>query len=362
MNNPVADGVAAVGTSYLYAREDHRHPQDSSKADVSNPTFSGNVVLPATTSIGLVDGDELSYLNGVSSPIQTQLSFKSGFKNKLINGDFNIWQGGTTIVIPGGSSTFLADRWIGTSTGSSLSVSRTSYSGSSSSDGLYGLSIAGASGNTSCNISQRIESLITAPLAGRTMTLSGVVYRSSGSTIDWEVKYANGVDGFTSTTLISSGTLSVTSGGTSTFSASFTMPSSYSDRGIEITIKFGALTSGSVSLKRMRLEEGGSLSAYEARSPQEELLLCKRYFNKLPSDYCVYMGYVPYEYIFYANFQIPEMRVTPMSSSLTLGASLSMNVNSITPLSPSHVRFQATSTATTGVGYAYGGCSLSAEL
>jgi hypothetical protein len=49
----------------------------SAKADLAGPTFTGTVVLPSTTSIGDVDSTELSYLNGVTSAIQTQLNGKS---------------------------------------------------------------------------------------------------------------------------------------------------------------------------------------------------------------------------------------------------------------------------------------------
>jgi hypothetical protein len=46
----------------------------AAKATIDSPTFTGTVVLPVTTSIGLVDGTELGYVNGVTSPIQTQLT------------------------------------------------------------------------------------------------------------------------------------------------------------------------------------------------------------------------------------------------------------------------------------------------
>jgi hypothetical protein len=45
-------------------------------ANLSGPTFTGNVVLPSTTSIGSVSGTEIGYLDGVTSPVQTQLDNK----------------------------------------------------------------------------------------------------------------------------------------------------------------------------------------------------------------------------------------------------------------------------------------------
>lgn len=43
-------------------------------APAASPTFTGTVVLPSTTSIGLVSNVEIGYLDGVTSAIQTQLN------------------------------------------------------------------------------------------------------------------------------------------------------------------------------------------------------------------------------------------------------------------------------------------------
>jgi hypothetical protein len=44
------------------------------KAPIDSPTLTGAVVLPASTTIGLVDSTEIGYLNGVTSSIQTQIT------------------------------------------------------------------------------------------------------------------------------------------------------------------------------------------------------------------------------------------------------------------------------------------------
>jgi hypothetical protein len=55
------------------------------KATLASPTFTGTVVLPTDTSIGSVSSTELSYLNGVTSAIQTQIdtNFSTLDTNKL---------------------------------------------------------------------------------------------------------------------------------------------------------------------------------------------------------------------------------------------------------------------------------------
>jgi len=49
----------------------------STYAPLSGPTFTGTVSLPATTSIGDVSATEIGYVNGVTSDIQTQLDAKA---------------------------------------------------------------------------------------------------------------------------------------------------------------------------------------------------------------------------------------------------------------------------------------------
>jgi len=44
--SPVMDGTAAVGTSLKYARADHVHASDTSKANLASPTFTGTPAAP----------------------------------------------------------------------------------------------------------------------------------------------------------------------------------------------------------------------------------------------------------------------------------------------------------------------------
>jgi hypothetical protein len=48
------------------------------KSPIESPSFTGNVVLPTTTSIGDASSEEISHLNGVTSAIQTQIDSKLG--------------------------------------------------------------------------------------------------------------------------------------------------------------------------------------------------------------------------------------------------------------------------------------------
>ena len=46
---PKMDGTAAVGTETAFARGDHVHPHDSSKANTASPTFTGTPKAPTAT-------------------------------------------------------------------------------------------------------------------------------------------------------------------------------------------------------------------------------------------------------------------------------------------------------------------------
>ena len=56
------------------------------KANLASPTFTGTVVLPADTSIDAVSGTEISYLNGVTSAIQTQIDAKGAIAGQTWTG------------------------------------------------------------------------------------------------------------------------------------------------------------------------------------------------------------------------------------------------------------------------------------
>lgn len=60
---PLGDGTAAVGTSLRYARQDHRHPTDTTRAPLASPTFTGTVTLPTVTYSGNVSSTATGFLD-----------------------------------------------------------------------------------------------------------------------------------------------------------------------------------------------------------------------------------------------------------------------------------------------------------
>jgi hypothetical protein len=72
----VVSAVTATELGYLSGTTSNVQAQIDTKAPTANATFTGTVVLPATTSIGDVSETEIGYLNNVSSAIQTQIDGK----------------------------------------------------------------------------------------------------------------------------------------------------------------------------------------------------------------------------------------------------------------------------------------------
>ena len=56
------------------------------KANLADPTFTGTVVLPSTTSIGNVTSTEIGYVDGVTSAIQTQIDLKAPLASPTFTG------------------------------------------------------------------------------------------------------------------------------------------------------------------------------------------------------------------------------------------------------------------------------------
>jgi len=67
---------ATISAAELGTEFDAISTSVATKADLASPTFTGTVVLPATTSISTVSATEIAYLDGVTSAIQTQLNAK----------------------------------------------------------------------------------------------------------------------------------------------------------------------------------------------------------------------------------------------------------------------------------------------
>jgi hypothetical protein len=82
--------VSASEIGYLNNVSSSIQTQLDNKAPIANAEFTGTVSLPSTTSIGDVSATEISYLNNVSSAIQTQINSKADIANAEFTGNITL--------------------------------------------------------------------------------------------------------------------------------------------------------------------------------------------------------------------------------------------------------------------------------
>lgn len=73
----VLSSVSSTELGYLDGVTSAIQTQLNAKAPLASPTFTGTVVLPATTSIGTLTSTEIGYLASITSDVQVQLDAKA---------------------------------------------------------------------------------------------------------------------------------------------------------------------------------------------------------------------------------------------------------------------------------------------
>jgi hypothetical protein len=205
-----------------------------------------------------------------------------GFKNRIINGQFQIAQRATSATITVGSTIAAGystvDRFYAYCTGANVTAAQVAGSGNTKNR----FQITGAGSVTAVGIGQRIEALNSYDLAGKTATLSVNISNSLLTSVTWTAYYANTADTFgtlasPTRTQIATGTFTVTSTLTN-YSAQIAIPAA-ATTGIEIVLTVGAQTSGTWVIGNIQLEKGASKTGFDYRSYGTELALCQRYYE-----------------------------------------------------------------------------------
>lgn len=246
-------------------------------------------VLQSSSGVGVALSLTSAALVGFTLRAGDFFSFYGGFVNKFRNGNFDIWQRGTSLTVTT-SGAYTADGWIVTPTGASVTVSQDSTRPSGA-DNLLALKIAGAASVTAVNLVQRIESYVAAPLANQLCTVKFKVYNSTGSTITPTIKldHASAVDNFgtVSNDLAATNLQSCANGAWTDVAYSFTAGANVIN-GMQVTLGFGAIGSGSyveVTGADIRITPDVATGLCnlppfpELRPIHQELAFCKRYLR-----------------------------------------------------------------------------------
>jgi hypothetical protein len=236
-----------------------------------------------------------------------------GLKNVVMNGNFNIWQRGTSFTPLG--ATFGPDRWVGSITSAgSLNVARDTSVPTFAQSGVnssYSMKVTVASTDTSvaasdhAEIHQGIEGYYWALLQGKAMTLSFWVKSSKTGTYCVSLRNVSNATFIAEYSINAANTweyktISISASATGTWSfinlvgaylafslmagTSYQAATGWTGDGTRTATSNQANFLNTISdtfyLAQVQLEAGSVATAFEARGFQQELAACQRYYQK----------------------------------------------------------------------------------
>jgi hypothetical protein len=279
----------------------HGHTDYITQATAVNPTIidaKGDIITataadtPARLAVGN-NGETLVADSSATTGLRWQGDYAAG-KNKVINGDMNIWQRGTTFTSPAAGA-FTADRWAYVKDGTgTCTVSQQTFTPGAAPvagyESTFFLRNAGtALGNSNdFDIRQRIEDVRT--LAGQTVTVSFYAKADSARTLTLFVGQDFGSGGSSTVYPLSGQTYTLSTAWTR-YSTTFTM-TSVSGKTIGTSSSVFLLFRNAASatlvfdLWGVQLEAGSVATAFQTATGtiQGELAACQRYYFRTVAD------------------------------------------------------------------------------
>lgn len=254
------------------------------------------------------------------------VGFGQAGKNKIINGDFGIWQRGTSFAAPN----YSADRWY--TIGGSTTYSRETTAANLPTGFRYGMKMLMSATNVPL-IAQAIETSNSLPYAGKRVILSYYVSSTAASDCLIRLDYSTNVDNSISgtwTTLSAATGYSATASTTSTMtrvSCAYDVPSNAQSLRVLIGSNVNITNTNSMTITGVQLEAGSIATPFQTASGgsiQGELAMCQRYyFDSRDGSNQPFSGYTNSTDYLLANVRYPvTMRTTP---SVTIGQSSGSN-------------------------------------
>jgi hypothetical protein len=218
------------------------------------------------------------------------VGFGQAGKNKVINGDFSVWQRGTSFT---GQGVYTADRWITGGDGApTVAISQQSFTAGAApvagyeSNFFYRFGVTSAGGSTYRQLQQRIENVRT--FAGQTVTFSFWAKLNSG-TVTTPYFRLNQVFGSGGSATVYGDTTAFTltsswqrfTGTTTVASISGKTVGSNSYVELDVVIPF--TTTMQVDFWGFQVEAGSKATPFQTASGgsiQGELAMCQRYYYR----------------------------------------------------------------------------------
>jgi hypothetical protein len=267
-------------------------------------------------------------LSGTLNTVITPLGNAAG-KNKIINGDFGIWQRGTSIAYTGsGATTFTADRCSIFANGNgTFTFSRQTFTpGAAPVAGYEGQYFYRSATNTLgtstaiYHLQNNIENVQT--FAGQTVTFSFWAKSDAARTLNLALIQNFGSGGSSPVTITSS--VSVT---TSWARYSYTVAlASISGKTIgagsylQVRLDGTPTASQTMDFWGLQLEAGSVATPFQTATGtiQGELAACQRYYNKLTNPFAVGSTRTTAKCFFIVPFPV-EMRIAPTATYSAAG-------------------------------------------
>lgn len=256
--------------------------------------------LKDTLSSDYYDKDKVLKLSDLKADLTYVNNKPSGLKNYIINGGFDVWQRGTSFINYG----YIADRWRVETGGGGYDVDAGISTGVNNRNSLFMSRGGSSAGNMA--ILQRIEANSTAPIVGKTMTVSFYAkLEGAENTLDfivWTpsslVKDSWGGRTYSEDSVEMSETISVT-GAFAKYTYTFTVPAN-AVYGMAIGFQSLGDTNyvNKMYISEVQLEEGSVATPFEHLSKSLIIQQCRYYYRK--SDTQLDVGDLAY-----------EMRTTP---------------------------------------------------
>lgn len=215
----------------------------------------------------------------------------SGFRNAIINGDFKVWQRGTSFSSVA-STTYTADRWVSNYDGTSGTyvISQQAFTAGNPIPNYepqfflrYAVTVAG-SGSTR-GLDQKIEDVRS--FAGQTITVSFWAKADTARTLGVQVYQNFGSGG--SSEVYTSGTSASLTTTWARYSTTINVPSISgktigTNHFLALRFLIPASATPTIDIWGVQVESGSVATPFEQRPIGTELALCQRYYYRLAQN------------------------------------------------------------------------------
>jgi hypothetical protein len=258
---------------------------------LTGKVVEGMVSYTPATGLMYYNGTVWTAVSGGSVP--TSYGFTAG-KNKIINGDFGVWQRGTNIALSNGSYVYGADRWTtysGFSAGSMSMSQQTFTPGSAPVAGYEGTYFGRINCASTCSfvqMEQRIEDVRS--FAGQTVTFSFWAKASTSIVLTPGFYQDFGTGG--STGVNTNGTNITLTSSWTRYTSTVSLPSlsgktigTNSSLHTSFVYVSGVLNSATIDFWGVQVEASSTATSFQTATGtvQGELAACQRYYYRTTS-------------------------------------------------------------------------------